>query len=310
MIESDQAAIRLDSPDLSEDHDLYAILHSALKNRAVAPRADGPSSQGFWPASHFGLDRVTLFREAGECEQEAVLLACSRAVLAESYYIEKCGMYFASKMSLLAESAQEQMLYSHFAADEATHFYWISNYVSRSDVESYLPNPFIAFLAELLEKEGKPVLTYIVQVVLEGWGISHYHSMARDCNDAGLREAFENIIRDEARHHGSGLVLFGEQRLSSGYIETIIDILERFFRMVQVGPQMIASQIARARGPLSREQKVRVFEELCSETVTAGKIENLKSLIRSAAHSDAILKELERRDALRPFTAAECAALS
>lgn len=308
MIEADQAAIRLDSPDLNGDHDLYAILHSALRNRAVAPRLGSPSSQGSWPASHFGLDRVTLFREAGEREREAILLACSRAVMAESYYIEKCGMYFASKMSLLAESAQEQMLYSYFASDEATHFYWISSYVSRSDAESYLPNPFISFLAELLEKESKPVLTYIVQVVLEGWGIAHYHALARDCNDAGLKEVFENIIRDEARHHGSGLVLFGEQQLSPGRIETIIGILERFFRMVQVGPQMIASQISRALGPLPREQKVRVFEELCAETVTTAKIENLKSLISSAAHADVILTELERRGALRPFTAAECAA--
>ena len=308
MSDSIQAAIRLDRPDLAEGHDLYAVLRSALKSRSAA--LDHSSVRSFWPATHFRLDRVSLFREASEQTCEAILESCSRALMAESYYIEKCGIYFASKMSLMAESSQEQMLYSLFASDETVHFHWISNYCEHADVEAYLHNPFIEFLADLLERESKPTLTYIVQVILEGWGINHYHALAKDCNDAGLAQVFENIIRDEARHHGSGLILFDEQKLSANQIKTITDILKQFFKMVQIGPQMVVSHIEHALGHVSRDQKARIFEELDAEADTAAKIENLKSLIGSAGQSDAILKELERSRVLRPYTAAECAAAS
>jgi rubrerythrin len=310
MSDSIQAAIRLDRPDLAGGHDLYAVLHSALKSRSAAPGFRESSARSFWPATHFRLDRVSLFREAVDRDRAAILESCSRALMAESYYIEKCGMYFASKMSLMAESTQEQMLYSIFASDEAVHFHWISNYCARADVEAYLHNPFIEFLAELLEKESKPTLTYIVQVILEGWGINHYHALAKDCNDAGLAQVFEKIIRDEARHHGSGLILFDEQQLSADQIKIITDILKQFFKMVQIGPQMIVWQIERALGHLSRDQKTKIFEELNAEADTSGKIENLKSLIGSAGQSDAILTELERSRLLRPYTASECAAAS
>jgi rubrerythrin len=310
MSDAIQVVIRLDRPDLADGHDLYAVLHSALKSRSAAPGYDRPQVSSLWPASHFGLDRVSLFREASDEDRESILQSCSRALMAESYYIEKCGIYFASKMSLLAESTQEQMLYSLFASDEAVHFHWISNYCARSEVEGYLHNPFIEFLAELLEEESKPTLTYIVQVILEGWGISHYHGLAKDCNDAGLTRVFENVIRDEARHHGSGLILFDEQKLSSSQIKTITDILKRFFQMVQIGPQMVVSQIERCLGHLSKDQKIRTFEELRAQSDTAGKIENLKSLIGSAGQADAILTELERSRLLRPCTAYECAAAS
>src|SRR5688572_8076972 len=125
MSDSIQAAIRLDRPDLAGGHDLYAVLHSALKSRSAAPGFRESSARSFWPATHFRLDRVSLFREAVDRERAAILESCSRALMAESYYIEKCGMYFASKMSLMAESTQEQMLYSIFASDEAVHFHWI-----------------------------------------------------------------------------------------------------------------------------------------------------------------------------------------
>src|SRR5262249_61466855 len=107
------------------------------------------------------------------------------------------------------------------------------------------------------KKEDRTTLSYIVQVILEGWGISHYHALAKDCLDAGLTAVLENIIRDEGRHHASGLVLFKEHRHSPDNLKRLVDLLAEILLMVQAGPQMVVSQMVRGKRHLSRAQKAQ-----------------------------------------------------
>lgn len=304
-----QIETRLDAPDLREGHDLYAVLQSALKSRTADQPLNTNTLETYWPAAHFGLDRVAVFRDASREAQARILAGCSRDLLAESYFIEKSGMYFAARMSLVAESAQERMLYSLFAADEAVHFSWITRYAARESVAGYLDNAFIRLLDEILQSADKPALTCIVQVVLEGWGISHYHALLRDCLDADLRAVFEKIIKDEARHHASGVILFNTQQPTANQLTAIIDMLRRLLLMVQIGPQAVVAQIECVKGHLSRARRERVFAELDCERETAKKLETIKSLIRSTAFADVILSALEREGAFRPYSAIECAAV-
>jgi len=326
---------RLLASDLPEGHALYPVLASALKSRPVpqfdagrrmqrlVPLSDSahtnikepfeteaPAERPFWPESFFKLDQVTICRDSGEAEKRAILLGCSRSVLAEAYYIEKCGMYFASKMCLLSESAQERMLYSLFAADEAVHFNWVSGFAPAESVKEFESNPFILLLDEVLRNGDRTTLRYIVQVILEGWGISHYHALAKSCLDDGLAAVLENVIRDEGRHHAGGLALFNERRHGAYSLKRLTDLLEQLLSMVQAGPQMVVSQIDKVKGRLSQAQKTRVFAELDCEDATSNKIKTIMSLIKTAAGADVILSELERKGSSRPYTASECAAAS
>lgn len=304
-----QIEVGLDSRNLPEGHELYAVLSSAIKSRTALQITSPIQERALWAAEHFYLDRVAIFREAGEAEQQRIVNACGRNVLAESYYIEKCGMYFSAKMSLLARHTQERMLYSMFAADEALHFNWMANFIAAEELQDYLQNPFIQLLEELLQKEQSATLAYIIQVILEGWGIHHYQALAKDCLDAGLKKVFEAILKDEARHHASGLILFNEQQLAEEQINHIVTILVRFFQMVQAGPQMIVGQLERVKGRLSIEQKARAFEELACQSETAKKISTLQSFIKAARYADEILGKLRQADAFRAFSAAQCAAV-
>ena len=305
-----QIDTNLESADLAEGHELSAVLSSALKSRAAFERHDCGAAQAFWPADHFKLDDAAIFRGASEEERERILEGCSRDILEEAYWVEKCGMYFASKMSLLAESTQERMLYSLFASDEAVHFSWISGYVSAERMRGANRGPFIELLNEILRNEDRLTLTYVVQVMLEGWGISHYHALSRDSTDAGLNKIFDRIIKDEARHHASGVILFNEQKPSSSQVRRLTEIISSLLFMVRVGPQSVVSQIERVKGHLSRAQKTKVFEDLQCESETARKLETLRTLIRSAACAEAILDELDRGGAFKPHSASECAAIS
>jgi hypothetical protein len=302
-----ELAVKLDSPDLRKEHDLFAVLQSAIRSRTELPSLQAQSPQPFWPAEHFGLDQVSIFFRAEEAQRQAILKVCTQNVLAESYYIEKCGMYFAAKMSLLSDNTQERMLYSLFASDEAVHFNWIANFISQETVRGFLQNPFIKLLEELLQRAERATLAYVVQVILEGWGIHHYRALGRGCLDANLKSVFEAIVKDEARHHASGLILINEQKLTDKQLDNLAATLTQFFRMVQAGPQMLVSAIEQVKGGLSKEQKREIFTELNCEIETAKRLQLLRSFIKAAAFSEVILDALERAKAFRPFTAAECA---
>ncbi len=121
---------------------------------------------------------------------------------------------------------------------------------------------------------------------------------------------FENIIRDEGRHHASGLTLFNGKQHSADMLKRLSDLLAQLLLMVQAGPQMVVSQIERVKGHLSQAQKTRTFAELDCEAGTMSKIKTLKSLIKTTAGAGVILSELERKGSFRAYTASECAAAS
>ena len=302
-----QIETHLDSPDFGEAHNLDAILAAALKSKTAIQTTADTASQIYWPTAHFNLHQVGIFNESSEKDQQEILRDCNASLLAEAYYIEKCGMYFAPKMCLLAESPREKMLYSLFAADEAIHFSWLAKFTSPKAIADYLHNPFIQLLDKILQHEDKTTLTYIVQVILEGWGLNHYHRLLKNCQNAALKQVLENILKDEARHHGSGLVLFNEKRLSKNQLERLLDILINFFRMVQPGPQMVVAQIERVKGHLSSAQKTQIFAQLQCEAETARRLTTLKSLIGSAAYAEVILAGLESANSFNPFTPSHCA---
>ena len=142
-----------------------------------------------------------------------ILVACARDLLTEAYYIEKLGLGFTAKMALLSETTEERMLYCLFAGDEAAHLHAIAAYVGDGAAASAPDDPFLALLTEAIAAGDKPGLTYVVQVVLEGWGIAHYQSIARDCRDGDLRRTLLRLARDEALHHGSGVALLKRRPL-------------------------------------------------------------------------------------------------
>ena len=303
-------ATRPGLPDLEAGHALYPILASALQSRAMPPPADAEPMLALWPAAHFGLDRVALYRDASAEEQGAIVQGCSQAVLAEALTIEKYGMYFAAKMSLLAATTQERMLYSMFAADEAVHFHWLCSYLPAAVAAAEPSEPFPALLHDVLCEAEKVTLITIVQVLLEGWGLQHYHALAHDCQEAGLTALLKHIIRDEARHHASGLVLGRAQQLSAPQVRHMVELLQRLFFLVQVGPQTVVAMIERVTGHLSLAQKTTIFAELQCESDTAQKLEILQSCLGAVPQAEPLLTALHAYGALRPYSALECARVS
>jgi hypothetical protein len=288
-------------PHLDATHRLNPVLSSAIKKSVQVPCArEGP----YWSADFFGLTSSTLFVEATDSQRNEILCLCSNSLLYEAYFIEKSGMAFAAKMSLLSRSTEERMLYSMFASDEASHFELIRAFIDRPP-EDEATNPFLLLLSDLIENGSRNTLVFVIQIVLEGWGLTHYRSIAAGCEDHELKAALESILKDEARHHGSGLVLFEKEDLNAQSKKHIVDAMTRFLQMVQVGPQAVVHAVDSVLGPLTKLQKLCLFEDLNAQDHSADRLNELRQLMLKANVIE-FVAELDAKGVFRPFSPQEC----
>ncbi|RCJ32467.1 hypothetical protein A6770_18825 [Nostoc minutum NIES-26] len=291
----------LDLPHTDPNNRLQRILKAALPNQAdnaLQPHSD------YWNAAFFNLHQVKVFQQASAAEQSAIVQLANRSLLEESYFIEKAGVGYMAKMVLLAETVEERMLYALFTADEATHLSQISHFLPEQ-LQTGINNPFLSLLAEVVESADKTVLLFVLQVVLEGWGLSHYRRLAKECHHPILAELFTSFLHAEARHHGTGSTLFNQIPVSASSQTAILDVLAQFLSMVQMGPQSVLTAVEQVKGHLSRSQKIQILEELDTQTHSGTRLQILRSLMRGGS-ADAIVQALDERGAFEPLPAHKC----
>jgi hypothetical protein len=292
----------LDLPELAAEHRLHAVLGAALAD-ARAP-ADPVTDALHWPATFFGLDRSGLFADCAPSQQDAILRGAGEGLLEEAWFIEKAGLAYTAKMALLSPTTEERMLYALFAADEATHFHGISRWLPAHDARQ--PSAFHQLLARVITSGSRDVLVFVVQVVLEGWGLRHYRALADASLTPGISNLLRAILDDEARHHGSGTLLCAARPLQASVHEELLDVLDPFLQMVRVGPLGVLDAVQRCVGPLAREQRLRLLVDLDGQQHARARLHLLRDLMRRTASADVVVTELERRGCFEPLDLEAC----
>jgi hypothetical protein len=259
-----------------------------------------------WDAAYFGLDRVTYFQQASIDQQRQILQITNRQLLEEAYFVEKAGMGYMAKMVLMAESIEERMLYSLFSADEAIHLSQIRGFLAVEPENT--SDPFFQLLAGLAESDDRAVLMFVIQVVLEGWGLSHYRSLAQDCQIPALAVLFTGFLQEESKHHATGVTLFQSVKCAVIQQAVMLEVLAKFLQMVQVGPQGVVSAIGQVLGGLSVDQRVNVFDELDTQTHSGTRLTLLQKLMQTGGGGE-IVEQLSDRGLFNPLPPHICATL-
>ncbi len=295
----------LDMPALDEEHAVSRTVRAAIRRRRGVDDGREGGGHAHWRAAYYGLDRVRLFTAAGPGARGAILEACGRALLEEAYFIEKCGIGYAAKMVLLAESSSERQLYGLIAGDEAAHLAAVARFVEPAT--SARGNPFLALLEELVEEGDRASLQLIVQVVLEGWGLDHYRGLRDACTSHALKIALSVILADEATHHGSGVAFIRDAELGARSRDYATDVMVRFLAMVQVGPVAVAGVVERALGGLTAAQRAELLSDLGGEEHAAVRLETLRALMGKAPGARPVLERLDSLGCFRPLSLEEAA---
>lgn len=296
--------VGMDLGSLPAEHGVKRLVASGLERRGrTVLQASGTAVH--WNASFFGLDRVEAFFSATPSAQCRILERCGRMLLEEAYFIERAGIAFASKMVLLSKSIDERQLYALFVADEASHFALISSFVPEPKLASSRENGFLVLLDELIAEGCRAQLQVLIQVVLEGWGLSHYRELRDGCHTAELKDAFSTILADEAAHHGSGVLLTQDAELSKDERAFVLHALERMLSFVRCGPQGILRVLQAELGSFDRAARLAVLAGLSSERESEERLRRLESLMLKSPASRDLVPILRARGALTPLSPEE-----
>ena len=298
---------QLEAPPLPSSHRLRPIVATALARDGHVPAQ--PVTAAPWPADHFGLDKVTVYLAATPACRQRLLASCAADVLTEAFFIEKLGIGFAAKMTLLSRTSDERTAYALLGADEARHMAAVAAHLDgRPDAAGIAPDdPFLTLLARAIDAGRRPTLAFLVQVVLEGWGVVHYRRLARAAVDPALRATLARLVKDEALHHGSGLAVLGRDGLAPADRRAAEAVVVPLLSMVQAGPQRTVARLDEILGPLGRSARVRAFAELDTERRAGDQLTLLRGFLERAPQ---LAARLERLRLFEPLSPTQCAAVA
>lgn len=216
----------------------------------------------YWPAETFGLQRSQLFLSLSPDQRAQVLETMSQLRLSLAWYIEKVGLAYCSRALLECDSHEEKRLYALMASDEAVHQRMVEHFLKDGQpIEALEKHPLLLCIAEVIQKASPLAAVYVVQILLEGFGMSYYATMRSTCESPLLRGVLDQILKDESRHHGGGLARFGGRDLESGEKEEIVSYTRQLVSaMSGVGFTAIAIESVIGRD-LSLNEKEKLLDE-------------------------------------------------
>ena len=293
----------LDAPHAGKDSPLYRMIASKTGN-ATLPDLQLLDYGSLWSAAWWGFDASSVFAKFSLEEQNDVLVRCNQSLLTEAYFIEKSGLAYSAKMVLTAKNTDEAQLFALIGADEAKHLAWIEPYLS-ADVKQLPRGHFLSFLSSLIEEYPPKLLVYLVQIILEGWGLDHYSRLAKNCMQPALSKIFAAILKDEALHHRSGAVLFDSTQFSDSDYTLIKDALQHYTQMVRVGPQTALASVDQVGQGLSESELEEVASALRHQEETPRKLNLLKNLMLQSG-VETVVETLDAEHCFLPVSLLEC----
>jgi hypothetical protein len=142
-------------------------------------------------------------------------------------------------------------------------------------------------LASAIKDGEKNTCLYIIQVLLEGFGMAHYGGLRQDCLYAPLQSAYDRILKDEARHHGTGIILSKQNALNAIEKDQIFEYTREFILSLQ-SAQWILSTIEEVGGELSTNEKKQFYNETSQEQVLSGRLVKLREMLQKVDDYDLV----------------------
>jgi rubrerythrin len=263
-----------------------------LKTRLgeIGPALPGPH----WSAEALGFTRSAVFRQMSEVEQKRVLQVVSDMRIGTTSVIERAGIAYCAKMALLSRDQETRDAYMVMGHDEVRHFHELRRFRSSAMEMDPRSQPMIACLKDGIEKGGWATGVFVLQVLLEGFGIWFYSLLMETASTPELKQAFQSIIRDEASHHGLGCALLEQASPSAEERASIVELTGRFIAALNDETAMIQC-FGWARGrALDASESEEVIEGMGMRRNAVERLARLRQLVERHDRWG-VVKDLEAR---------------
>lgn len=268
------------TPHLNEC-DRLTLLMNTTADIPLLQLTEADQSGIFWKAEHYQLSSSSLFKELPATQQNLLLQKLSQQSIALAYYIEKFGLNYGAKMIAEAESVEEKSLYTLFSADETRHRLLIEKFLVNPVPQQIDFHPLLPALAQCLQQGSKNTLIFTIQVLLEGFGIYHYNQLRESTDSAALKQAFGIILKDEAGHHGMGVVLTERMSERPEAQEQILELTHIFIESL-LHANWVTTAMDEAVGGFTENQRKKFQTEIQFNEQLIARKNKIKSLLHKA----------------------------
>jgi hypothetical protein len=273
---------------LTTDHKAQKLLHTALDKKTLTTREN---RDYLWPATRFSLQHSRFWRKLDPETQKNILILLSQRNLASSWWIENSGRSYGAKMILLAQSEEERSLHCLFTAEETIHMKEFENFMNFNLNWELHSHPMLNPLERVIKEGDRETLLLIVQVLLEGFGLAHYQGLSEDCLSPELKSAYSEILKDEARHHGTGIIFAQEMKPSPNSLDHMFEFSREFIHSF-MNVTWIQTALETYTSPLSTKELHDLKEDLQTEKVNHTRCQRFKDMIQKVDHFG-LVKRLE-----------------
>jgi hypothetical protein len=289
----------------AEQREFLTLLEQTAKVHGETLGPPRSSVRPLWDEDFFNLRGAAHWGLLDPAGKTAVLAALGEKILQEAYFIECAGMAYAGKMNRAAASREERQFFCFVGEEETRHLRMIENIGGFSTAVDAVPS-FALLIGEIIAAATRPCHLLLIQILLEGWGLHYYKTLAKAATEEAVASVFKSIIKDEIRHHAAGVVLFRAEALTGADVGTLLGYLARIIELVKIGPYGVCAEVAR-RSPFgSRDELQRFLAEIDAVSVTAGKLELLGQLLYKNLPRS-VSDELTRTGLLAPLQLAQMA---
>lgn len=273
------------------------LVSIAFKAHGVRETSDPVDKQRiYWKDSFYGLTQTKIWNSLEADAKSQVLQDQSNYLLGEAIEIENAGMLYAAKMNTLAQSQDERSFFCVMGFEEAKHLRLLSAF-SGSPTTQNSSSSFAQLIRQIVSDCDRRSSLFLIQILLEGWGLSYYQSLAEDCQNQNLRAVFNSIVQDETRHHSAGILLF-DKEASSKSDEAIVLGFNRILDMVRSGPDQLLKSILKFAPDTNGSQILEFMNEIGAKNATEFKLRKLKNFAETHL-STSTLKDIERSNPWR-----------
>lgn len=261
------------------------LLQTGLKQKSVPQRETSALDTIHWGAETYNLDKSRLFNSLSVERKNLILKSLNQNTLLELLRIERVGTDLSRCMSENATDDNEHLIYTMISGEEVNHYMSLASFVTAEAIKND-SNPMVDLVGQVMHSKNKAAITFTLQVVLEGFSLGYVRKMKQFCQSEDLQAAFNMIIQDEARHHGTGMITFKDQLNSQNPWDLndlkTLNPLKGFLNMFQIGPLTIVQAVERHSEGLTDAQRIQLLQDLDAEKSAQDYLDDLKRIMVSA----------------------------
>ncbi len=254
-----------------------------------------------WTSDFFNLSHSAYWLKLNEVEQRLLLEENSAELLKEAICIEHAGIAYAQKMGLTAKTQEERHYYTAIALEEMQHLLLLKDFYHVDP--SRHATGFPRLISSIIQDENRQEALVLIQIILEGWGISYYADLLRGCENQDIKIVFERILKDESRHHAGGIILYQNSPITED--ASLLKSIQILVDFVRIGPQQVTVSLCRALNIFEWHEIAQVLNSINALQTTNEKLIGLNKII-----SKVLTLEQTQRINFNPFSLEKMAEVS